>query len=1534
MKKFYKIFRAFAVTLLSIVIALPLVLYIILSLSGVQNLLKETAQKELSQLLNTPVEIGSLSLDLPSRLVIEDVAVKDSADVNAMWIDRIDAAIEIMALWQTKKIIITLAEIEGLKVTLYKETPDSKLNINHIIEALKPKDKEKPPTKFDLRIGHVLLRKASLTYDVKSTPATAEGVFDVNHIAIDDINLNLLLPRIKNDDFSASLRRMSLTERSGLRLSNLQFQADVTDKSLSVNGLTIRMPGTSLLLDDLALFYNGYGDIADALSRDEHSVGIKDGSYVTPADLAPLLPVLAGLKSPVDLSVAATGSLNNGIYVNNLNVASSEYRLAVRMANVRLLGLDRDIARNIDVNVDEFEINADAGSAVGIAENFTRLPGKTGSILKSLGVINASGKGSYTQGVIAADVTVSTEIGEVIADVTAALPKAGRSLSVAGTVSTTEFDVATLLNDNKLPGKITMTAEADLAMDKPYPAGEADIHVDHIEYRGYDYSDITVTAKSHDRIIYAKIDSNDPHADVNVEGHLSMVDIPSTEFFINAANIDLAALNLSNNFKYHKLAFVADASISGENINTLDGWLRLNNVRYINDLGQGINLNRIDIDADCASTPKEITIDSDVIEGSIYGSFNFNAIATTWKDIVGHFLPALVGEHHDSEARHSANLGNDFNFDFVVKENGNLEKMLNLPVSIEAPIKINGKMSYLQHVMQLAVDAPFLLQKDKIITGTALTVNLDGNENQSDYRITTCVPTKRGDMTLNIGGTLFDNTIKTRVDWLIKNEHRFVGDLNFTTTMSRISLGEEHTQLATHVDVNPGEAVFNDTLWTVFPATVDILPKNVTVKGFKAGHEDQMISIDGTAAADTTSMLRLSLRDIDLDYIFSTLNIPNVMFGGNATGDFYASGLFSGEPRIYTPVLDVKGLSYNGCVMGDGTILSAWDTPNKAVTIDAVINQADGRQSKINGMIKPMDEELDFVFDADHAPVGFLQPFMEAFAGDVQGHASGKAHLYGTFKLIDMTGDLMADDIKLKLDFTNVYYSASDSVHIRPGRIEFEDIELLDQYGNSGRLSGVLTHECFKKPVFNFRVTDVKNMLVYDIPETTEQRWYGKVYGNGSASVSGRPGIVNIKVNMTTAPNSTFTFVLSDAEVASDYTFVTFRDRDKPRRDSIMLADPSTALLLDIEKRRAANKQQEDAPSIYNMNINVNVTPDAAVNLIMDPIGGDCIKARGQGTMAMDYNSSTEELKMRGSYTLNQGSYNFTLQDIIIKPFTIEPGSSITFNGDPYAAQLNITAAYQLNANLTDLDESFASDKELNRTNVPVRALLIAKGDMRHPDISFDLNFPTLTQDTYSKVKSIVSTDEMMNRQIIYLLALNRFYTPDYMASTTKGNELVSVASSTISSQLSSMLGSLSENWSIAPNFRSDRGDFSDVEVDVALSSHLLNNRLLLNGNFGYRDKSLNNNSFIGDFDVEYLLNRSGTIRLKAYNRYNDQNFYVKNALTTQGIGVVFKRDFDNLFSFLKKSRRKSVSVDTVKHVDKVMTSETQTDSINVATDR
>ena len=317
-----------------------------------------------------------------------------------------------------------------------------------------------------------------------------------------------------------------------------------------------------------------------------------------------------------------------------------------------------------------------------------------------------------------------------------------------------------------------------------------------------------------------------------------------------------------------------------------------------------------------------------------------------------------------------------------------------------------------------------------------------------------------------------------------------------------------------------------------------------------------------------------------------------------------------------------------------------------------------------------------------------------------------------------------------------------------------------------------------------------------------------------------------------------------------------------------------------------------------------DITPQADIVLVMDEVLGDKMEANGEGNIRVEYNTSEDDFKMYGSYTVNNGSYNFSLQDIITRDFSITSGSTVSFRGSPMDATLDINAVYSLQANLADLDESFVTESELTRTTVPVHTILKISGDLTHPDIGFDIELPTVSADIDSKMRSIISTDEMMNREIIYLLALNRFFTPDYSIGQNGNNEWVSMASSTISSSLGSILGQISENWNISPNFRSDKGDFSDMEVDLVLSSQLLNNRLIFNGNFGYRDKRYNSTNFVGDFDIEYLLTESGNLRLKGYNHFNDRNYSMRTALTTQGIGIMYTHDFNSWLNFFDRPAR------------------------------
>ena len=227
-------------------------------------------------------------------------------------------------------------------------------------------------------------------------------------------------------------------------------------------------------------------------------------------------------------------------------------------------------------------------------------------------------------------------------------------------------------------------------------------------------------------------------------------------------------------------------------------------------------------------------------------------------------------------------------------------------------------------------------------------------------------------------------------------------------------------------------------------------------------------------------------------------------------------------------------------------------------------------------------------------------------------------------------------------------------------------------------------------------MTDARNFLAYDVNSKLSPDWYGRIFGNGSAHVVGRPGVVDIGVNMSSAPSSSFTFVLSDTEEAGEYSFITFRDVTPVTvTDSITEIDPDVALLA------RADSLVVETPTAYNMDLQMDITPDAQMTIVMDPIGGDRIKANGSGNLRLTYGSVNNDLRMYGTYTLDRGSYNFTLQDIILKDFTIREGSSITFTGDPYSANLAINAVYSVNANLSDLDDLSCRTRTLTAQTCP-----------------------------------------------------------------------------------------------------------------------------------------------------------------------------------------------------------------------------------------
>jgi hypothetical protein len=256
----------------------------------------------------------------------------------------------------------------------------------------------------------------------------------------------------------------------------------------------------------------------------------------------------------------------------------------------------------------------------------------------------------------------------------------------------------------------------------------------------------------------------------------------------------------------------------------------------------------------------------------------------------------------------------------------------------------------------------------------------------------------------------------------------------------------------------------------------------------------------------------------------------------------------------------------------------------------------------------------------------------------------------------------------------------------------------------------------------------------------------------------------------------------------------------------------------------------------------------------------------------------------------------------------VREGSSITFRGDPLTAEVDIKAAYTVSANLGDLNQQLTEWSA--RTNVPVNCILMLSGPLEQAQIKFDLSIPGATE-LERQVKSYIRTDEMMNRQIVYLLLIGRFYTPpEYTTESNRTNaDVSSFATNTLSSFISNLLGNLSDKIQVGTNFHQFyEGDATNTEVELLLSSTLLNNRLIINGNVGYIENpyinALNNDiPLIGDFDFEYKLTKSGDIRLKGFNHYNYRNYFSLTPEMTQGFGILFRKDFNSWLDFIYRKK-------------------------------
>ena len=186
-------------TMIVLAIILPALLFVALSLPVVHNGIREKCEDLLSLKLGVEVTIGDLGIRPFNRALLRDVALINDSD-TILIAQRLGTGINIIELLKGN-IAFDYAELTGVDIRLRKDSPDAPLNIQPIIDALTKKEKDKEPTKFDIRINTVVVRKSTISYDVASVEHAEPGFFDANHIKISNLRADLNLPKLCNDKY-------------------------------------------------------------------------------------------------------------------------------------------------------------------------------------------------------------------------------------------------------------------------------------------------------------------------------------------------------------------------------------------------------------------------------------------------------------------------------------------------------------------------------------------------------------------------------------------------------------------------------------------------------------------------------------------------------------------------------------------------------------------------------------------------------------------------------------------------------------------------------------------------------------------------------------------------------------------------------------------------------------------------------------------------------------------------------------------------------------------------------------------------------------------------------------------------------------------------------------------------------------------------------------------------------------------------------------------------------------------------------------